>query len=440
MTSIEETPTFNLKAVIQETGLKPDTLRAWERRYGLPQPQRTSGGHRLYSQRDIDMLKWFVARQDEGLTISRAVALWEQLENEGQDPLQDPTYGLSDITAAPAFISEGEEIVDLREAWLSACLDFDEPLAERILSYAFALYPAETVCIKILLKGLAEIGKGWYEGRVTVQQEHFTAELTMRRLEALVAAAPPPTRPGRVLIGCAPDDTHTFPPLLLTFLLRHRGWDVLYLGARVPVERLETTAAKVKPHLVILTAQTLTAAAMLLEAAQLLQKEKVPLAFGGRIFTVLPELQERIPGHFLGEKLDAAPHKVERLLTSSPPLPPAKPVSETHRRALNNFRQSQSILEAEMWRSMRSDDMPAAHLSIANQALARNIEAALMLGDIDYLCTDIEWVEGLLENFKIPRETLSQYLQAYHQAAQTHLDERGSLIVKWLARLNGKGK
>ena len=56
-------PTFNLKAVVNETGLKPDTLRAWERRYGLPKPHRTPGGHRLYSQRDIDMLKWLISRQ-----------------------------------------------------------------------------------------------------------------------------------------------------------------------------------------------------------------------------------------------------------------------------------------------------------------------------------------------------------------------------------------
>jgi DNA-binding transcriptional MerR regulator len=58
----QQTPTFNLKAVLKETGLKPDTLRAWERRYGLPQPERSPGGHRLYSQRDIDIIKWLMTR------------------------------------------------------------------------------------------------------------------------------------------------------------------------------------------------------------------------------------------------------------------------------------------------------------------------------------------------------------------------------------------
>ncbi len=57
MANARKTPIFNMKVVVEETGIKPDTLRAWERRYGLPEPNRTQGGHRLYSQYDIDMLK-----------------------------------------------------------------------------------------------------------------------------------------------------------------------------------------------------------------------------------------------------------------------------------------------------------------------------------------------------------------------------------------------
>ena len=87
MSAIDQTPTYNLGAVLRETGLKADTLRAWERRYGLPPPQRTSGGHRLYTQHDIGTLKWLMARQQEGLSIARAVDLWRQIEGEGQDPL-----------------------------------------------------------------------------------------------------------------------------------------------------------------------------------------------------------------------------------------------------------------------------------------------------------------------------------------------------------------
>jgi len=80
-------PRFNLGVVVQETGIQPDTLRSWERRYQLPNPQRSSGGQRLYSRYDIDLLKWLLKRLDEGERISQAVTQWRQLEAHGQDSL-----------------------------------------------------------------------------------------------------------------------------------------------------------------------------------------------------------------------------------------------------------------------------------------------------------------------------------------------------------------
>ena len=88
MSPINKKPTYNLKVVLRETGIKPDTLRAWERRYGLPQPERSAGGHRLYSQYDFETIKWLIARQGEGLRINRAVKLWRSIEESGQDPLK----------------------------------------------------------------------------------------------------------------------------------------------------------------------------------------------------------------------------------------------------------------------------------------------------------------------------------------------------------------
>src|SRR5829696_10532160 len=81
------TPAYNLKVVLKETGIAADALRAWERRYGLPMPQRSAGGHRLYSQRDIETVKWLLKRQAEGLSISRAVDMWNEQIGSGTDPL-----------------------------------------------------------------------------------------------------------------------------------------------------------------------------------------------------------------------------------------------------------------------------------------------------------------------------------------------------------------
>jgi hypothetical protein len=93
-------------------------------------------------------------------------------------------------------------------------------------------------------------------------------------------------------------------------------------------------------------------------------------------------------------------------------------------------------MEAKVWRRLETLGIGPEHLSIANEALSRNIAAALALGDIDFLCTDMAWVEGLLDNQGIPREILNRYLQAYLEAAEKHLNSGGQPIVDWLTRLN----
>lgn len=446
MSQTNDTPIFNLKAVVQETGLKPDTLRAWERRYGLPKPQRTPSGHRLYTQRDIDTLKWLIARQDEGLNISRAVALWHEVTREQGDPLRaqpldQPT--VRPAVAAPSLheqpSSHGQNrLTTLREQWVNACLNFDEQAAESTLSTAFALFPVEIVCMELVQRGLAAIGRGWYEDKVTVQQEHFASALAIRRLEALLASTPPPTRPERIMVGCPPEESHTFVPLMLSLMLRRRGWNVLYLGADVPLRSLEATVMSTRPALVILTAQQLHTAASLLDMAQILFAQRVPLAFGGLIFNQIEELPQVIPGIFLGPRLDAAVRNVEQLMPVLRPQAAAREVSRRFLAAAHTFTERRALIEAEVWKGMEYSGMPQRHLAGGNASLGRNIIAALSLGSMDYLGPDMAWIEGLLVNhYQMPVHLLRDYLRVYYGAARHHLDADGAPIVEWLAQLLG---
>ncbi len=429
-----DTPTFNLKAVVQETGLKPDTLRAWERRYGLPTPGRTIGKHRLYSQRDIDILKWLNARQEQGLSISRAVDLWRRLEGAGQDPLADQSTA-EPLPAPPPIL--GQALGDLQNAWVRACLDFDEAQAERVLSQSFAVYSPETVCLEVLRRGLVHIGNGWHAGEITAQQEHFTSELALRRLETLIGATQP-TRPGRILLGCPPEESHTFSPLLLSFLLRRQGWHTLFLGANVPNNRFETTLTQVRPHLVILAAQLLSTAATLADMAEIVRRHQIPLAFGGLIFTLTPGLADRIPGHYLGDHLELAPPQIERLLASPPafsPSPPALPPGYTEAR--DSFLVHYPRIGARVSELLQllGHDLSPLYLFIANTHLAQNILAALRLGALEFLGADMAWIKSLLHERNIPLATLQTYLRAYHQAAAELLDARGAPILAWLDRI-----
>ncbi len=435
MPSRADTPTFNLKAVVRETGLKPDTLRAWERRYGLPHPDRSGGGHRLYSPRDVETLKWLVARQEEGMSISRAAELWQRHMANGEDPLSLPVYRASDPTRMPSV--SGAALSELRHAWVAACMAYDEPRAEASLSQAFALYPAESVLVDILQRGISEIGDAWYAGGSTTQQEHFASELAERRLESLLLTTPPPTRKGRVLVVCPPGEQHTFAPLLLTLLLRRRGWHVDYLGANVPLQDLDRALADSGADLVITPVQMLSTAAHLPAIAELLGTQGIQLAYGGRIVSLVPEIRQTLPGHFLGNTLAEAPAMVEALLSGGPPSPTPNKPSVQYRKAREAFDSHLAAILAEVVADLNGS-IEHQLLTEVNTTFSAELQGAMLLGDMNLLGSDIAWVEGLINNRGVKPELLRQYLQAFSRAVARQMGGSGRPVQDWFERTLGR--
>ena len=421
-------PTYNLKAVIRETGLSPATLRAWERRYGLVKPLRSPGGHRLYTHHEIEMLKWLVARQAEGLSISHAVEMWHSLENNEQDPLQAAHAQL----AAAVGTSSGLEA--LRSDWISACMGYDELKAERALAQAFAIATPEVVCSEVLQKGLAEIGERWYAGSVSVQQEHFASALAMRRLNALFASAPSPTRPWRILAACPPGEQHVFILLMLAYLLRRQGWDVVYLGANVPLSRLDTALQLISPSLILSAAQTLNSAAALRDMAVYTTAQNVAMAYGGGIFNRIPALHERIPGHFLGDDLAVAPQLIERLVMQPAALPKTRPVPPETSELLEKFTSKEALIVATVAADPQLMRLEPGHLEEANANFTRDIVSALKLGEINFLDYSVGWLEGLLENHGLSPALAADYYATYRRSVQQHLGSQAAPVLNWLAK------
>ena len=431
MAEISKTPAFNLGVVTQETGIHPDTLRAWERRYGLPNPARTEGRHRLYSQHDIDTIRWLLARQDEGMSISKAVKLWQTLQEKGSDPLEDNTL----VTSLPPKLTDvglptEAQIDDLRTAWVTACLNFDESRAEQVVAYAFALFPAEVVCFDIFFTGLSEIGQAWYRGEATVQQEHFASGLVQRRIDALIAAAPPQLHPETVVVGCPPNEEHVLPALMMSLLLRNRGWGVVYLGADVPVANLGEMIASVQPVLTVLTAHRLVAASELLDVALALDKQRIPMTYGGWIFGVNPGLREVIPGYYLGDNLRNAAYEVEKKI-----LKPALPLSGKAPQSKSDLLKYYSVIRIAVesrLREMLTEQIDEDYLQIANHYWSEIVFAALKLGDIGYLASELAWITGFLQRIHVPVDALALYVEAYRKAMIEILHDRAEPIEDWL--------
>ncbi|MEM5775945.1 MAG: B12-binding domain-containing protein, partial [Anaerolineaceae bacterium] len=396
------------------------------------------GGHRVYSDDDIQIIKWLQARQAEGLSISRAVDIWKSQEAAGQSPLKTSLPELdSSKQPDPAPVSQPvipaalpTQLESLRAEWINACMAFDGSRAYAAANQAFALYPVETVCDGIFRQGVSEIGRLWYEGAVSVQQEHFATALAAQRMEALIAAAPEPTRRQTVVIGCPPGEWHTFSALFLTLMLRRRGLKVIYLDANVPLAQMEQTCAAVQPDLVILAAQQLTAAAGLRDAALLFHRLRVPLAYGGLIFNRVPEIRQAIPAHFLGEDLLQSVETVEILLHTSATFEPVAPIAEDYQRTSVLFLENRPFIEGALANMLAEQTLRIEPLARINGYFAEGLSAALALGNLDYLSHDLEWVRDLIRAHQFTPVSLKAYLQAYRLAVQTVLGDSGALITR----------
>ena len=418
----DNTPIYNLKAVINETGLNPATLRAWERRYGIPKPKRSLGGHRLYTRQDIQMLQWLIDRQKEGLNISSAAEIWKSQQADKYETAQKmiPNGQIS---------ATNETLLDtLRDQWLAACMDFNDQIANQILDQAFSAAVPEMILSKVLQRGLAQIGEGWYTGDVSVQQEHFATAIAIRRVNALLAAAAPPTRPGRILVAYPPGEDHEFILLMITFVLKRRGWDIVYLGSNVPLVNMDTTIQSTKPILFITAAQTLKTAASLRTMSEYITNRGIPLAYGGRIFVQAPTATQYISGYFLGNDVANISQLVEDLVSMPPSMPSGIPVSAQYTQTLSQFIQNEVAIATHVSSIFRSESVDPAQVDFANANLGQLIISALTLGDITLIDNSILWLNGMLNKEGLSALTLKKYYLTYRLEVEHYLADQGSII------------
>ena len=84
-------PKYTIKSVCAQTGIRAVTLRAWERRHEVLNPHRSENRYRLYSERDIAVLRWIKNRVDSGISISSAVSELKSMSRTGLWPEAIPT-------------------------------------------------------------------------------------------------------------------------------------------------------------------------------------------------------------------------------------------------------------------------------------------------------------------------------------------------------------
>ncbi len=305
-------PLYNIQAVAEQTEVPALTLRAWERRYEIPKPQRDTQGHRLYSERDIMMIKWLKQQVDSSMRIKQAVQL---LQSQNPQYLGAPASAPVIATNSP-IDSQFEQLVD--NLYLSI-KNFDYPQSQMILTQAFSLYTIEDVCLGILIPVFAQIDEGFVTGEISSQIEHFGSSLIRERLLGILTTPATPIRGGRIVIGCVPHEWHEIGALIFSLFLRRRGWEVIYLGQNVGFAGLAETLQQLNPDLFTFSVTHLPNVHYLAEAAQIVHRATAGrgiFSFAGHAFEDpnIIEILDDFPGVFLGHSLPRAVEMVEDLL------------------------------------------------------------------------------------------------------------------------------
>jgi methanogenic corrinoid protein MtbC1 len=306
---LSDKPKHTIKNVCAQTGILPVTLRAWERRYKLLKPQRTSGNYRLYSDRDIALLRWVKSRVEGGTPIGRVADEFHTLRRAGQWPEAAPT-------PPPAPRVESATPPDAFAKRLYAALTtLDESQAGEVLREAHAVFDVSVVCLKIIQPCLYEIGEAWYRGELRIATEHFASQYLRGRLLSLFQAYPMRHSAPRIVVGCAPGEFHDIGSLMLALFLRREGYRVEFLGANVHLPDLANYAREQRPALIVLSASSEESAHSLrqMEARLAGMRPRPKLGYGGLAFNLNPALRKTVPGLYLGEDAAIAAARVRQL-------------------------------------------------------------------------------------------------------------------------------
>jgi DNA-binding transcriptional MerR regulator/methylmalonyl-CoA mutase cobalamin-binding subunit len=226
---------FRIQSAARLTGLSPEVIRAWERRYALLSPRRTDGGYRVYSPDDLDVLRGAKALIAEGQSIGEVARLpRERLLAEGRAAAPVPVLRTSSGASGP-----DEQIDRAITAALDAVAAFDRDAFEMALFPVLglgALAPVE-MCERVLLPLLRAIGQGWETGRLSIAAEHFGSYLVRTKILQLLELQPRGPSSRRIVCACPNDERHEGAMLAFAVHAAASGWRVIYLGASTPIEQ-----------------------------------------------------------------------------------------------------------------------------------------------------------------------------------------------------------
>ncbi|MFO7874521.1 MAG: MerR family transcriptional regulator [Bacteroidales bacterium] len=215
---------YSINDLEKLTGIKSHTIRMWEKRYHILNPERTSTNIRYYHDNDLKKLLNISTLNRHGFKISHIARMGDE---EIQAKIMEITHTGSDEESQIENLVIG--MLDLNEQ------TFDKNLHRAILKKGF-----ETTVTRIIYPFLEKVGVLWQIGTINPAHEHFITNLIRQKLIIAIDGLSGVSKfNGKTFLLFLPEhEMHEIGLLFYQYILKKNGFHVLYLGQSVPFRDL----------------------------------------------------------------------------------------------------------------------------------------------------------------------------------------------------------
>jgi DNA-binding transcriptional MerR regulator len=235
---------YSIGAAARLSGVPAETIRIWERRYQVLHPQRSAGGHRQYSESDVALLRALRVLTAAGVRIGSLA------DRSSDDILRAAEeQRASDARVVDEESTGFEPIVDLV---IQSARDLDTRRVEELLGRPLLRRYALEVIKELYLPLLERVGDMWHRGELDVGSEHLVEKVITGRIHSLLADKVVQEGGPLAVLACPPGERHEVGLLSAAVVLREIGFELIYLGADLPIEDLVSAVAHRRPRLVVL--------------------------------------------------------------------------------------------------------------------------------------------------------------------------------------------
>jgi len=230
---------YSIKAVSQATGLTVETLRAWERRYGVVVPNRDEAGRRVYRADDVLRLRRLREATERGHPIGRLA----ELSEEGLAQLLNDEPDRRSRAASSAFV----------ERILEAARNYRTAECEQTLTLAIAMLPPQRLVGDVLQPLLREVGERWHRGEYAISQERLVSSIVRRHVGLMLDTYDRTARHEAIVFATLPGERHELGLLMSAMICASHGFKTHYLGPDLPEAEIARYAREVGASVVTLS-------------------------------------------------------------------------------------------------------------------------------------------------------------------------------------------